>query len=403
MNLDPLAETMRRHSPYNFGFDNPVYFQDYDGMAPTEPVDPPNGKKKTKSEPKLDAEIAFGVGDSWGFKLKIFGLEIGGHYDGGTAVTKWSYQKGISNEVTEGYSVSAAVFGYGEEKSTNITGAKGSKLESGGTKYVREAQEFKSTQTKTEKMTFTFGEGTSVETTQGTVNISESQTSNIQGHVGGMVAMGTIAPSTSFTPSSSKPTNEVGAGKLNIIGFEANFGGRIAGGIFVDVPSDYKWKKPETLKYCFVAGTLIDMADGAKKNIEDVKEGEFVKTYNLNTKKLENSSVISIQESKSDSFIEIEFEDGTINTNTLTHPYYVKGKGWASYDKKGAIGKYNIDLNNLNENDTVLKYFNGSIKEVKIKKIKLLQLENKIKTYNLSNVEGNHNFFANGILVHNKK
>jgi len=142
------------------------------------------------------------------------------------------------------------------------------------------------------------------------------------------------------------------------------------------------------------------MADGTEKPIETVAVGEAVLTYNLDNHRLEPQPVLqvhtTIHTGKGDDYtVRLYFANGTVNHNTLPHPYYVEGKGWASYRPNAdpIDGKL---VAQLAIGDTVYCFVHGEVVHTKL--IRIEEIFTEVVTYNLMNVANNHNFFANKIL-----
>ncbi len=117
---------------------------------------------------------------------------------------------------------------------------------------------------------------------------------------------------------------------------------------------------------CFVAGTQILMADGTLLPIEQVREGQAVKSPNLETRQLEDRVVLRVTTRyhsgvADDYTIRVSFANGTVNQNTNTEPYYVQGKGWASYLPRLTQERYGLAVAQLEVGDTVYAYTGAGI------------------------------------------
>jgi hypothetical protein len=98
--------------------------------------------------------------------------------------------------------------------------------------------------------------------------------------------------------------------------------------------------------------------------------------------------------------IRMKFANGSENQNTNTHPYYVEDKGWSSYLPELTLEKYGLVVKLLEEGDVVYELVDGDLRNTEI--IEIEEIYEPVQTYNLSSVADNSNFFAEGILVHNK-
>jgi len=155
------------------------------------------------------------------------------------------------------------------------------------------------------------------------------------------------------------------------------------------------------IDFCFIKGTKITQMNNQTKSIEMIQAGDTILSVNPKTMKIESDIVREIDSIKHSDIVRISFNDNTVNSNTYDHPYYVKNKGWCSYKPLQTEQKYNIKTNQLLIGDTCLKYKNNQLIEVRIKNIK--EQPGEVMTYNISLLERNKSYFANGILVSNEK
>jgi hypothetical protein len=137
---------------------------------------------------------------------------------------------------------------------------------------------------------------------------------------------------------------------------------------------------------CFAGGTLITMADGSEKPIEDVRVGDWVLGY-------DTQSVKAVTARVSHTFVHPDTNDslllnGTVRV-TAEHPFYVNGE-W-------------IEAGKLQPGDQIQRLFRSeSVPNPMTIAVENLQnVPGSLTTYNLE-VENVHNYFAAGYLVHNK-
>ena len=149
---------------------------------------------------------------------------------------------------------------------------------------------------------------------------------------------------------------------------------------------------------CFVAGTKITLSDGSVKNIEDVKQGDIVSTFDLKTNEIKHNKVNAVYSKEVNQIVQYKFDNGEVLECTIDHPIYIEDKGWASYDGEVSNKMYSLEekVSTIEIGD-VVKLHNGVSVITEMKTID----ENTI-VYNLQDIEGNHNFFANNVLVHNR-
>ena len=157
----------------------------------------------------------------------------------------------------------------------------------------------------------------------------------------------------------------------------------------------------QTTETCCLTGeTLISMADGTQKQIKDVVVGDKVLSYNTETHKLEITTVETLIHVKRTELVYITFADGSQIKITPDHPMFSE-RGWIVYSpEKGQRAYPDIELQETGTQIGDMIFSLSLLFDKEIVNMEYVVCE-EIDTYTFT-TKDNHNYFAQGVLVHNK-
>ena len=151
---------------------------------------------------------------------------------------------------------------------------------------------------------------------------------------------------------------------------------------------------------CLTGDTLISMADGTQKQIKDVVVGDKVLSYNTETHKLEITTVETLIHVKRTELVYITFADGSQIKITPDHPMFSE-RGWIVYSpEKGQRAYPDIELQEKGTQIGDMIFSLSLLFDKEIVNMEYVVCE-EIDTYTFT-TQNNHNYFAQGVLVHNK-
>ena len=144
---------------------------------------------------------------------------------------------------------------------------------------------------------------------------------------------------------------------------------------------------------CFIAGTQVMMHDHSLKNIENVQVGDKVHRYDA-----ESNEVLELQNNITTGGRKLGSINGGEHFFTEDHPLKTPS-GWKSINSEMSNSKYDIgEIGQLQIGDTIIGHAGD---DTIITSIETKEVSEDTYIYNFA-LDGDHEYFANGFLVHNK-